>query len=1107
MIADSLVSTLAAARHRPKACWLALAALLLALLPAPARAEGRRVAVVAGVADYGGRGNLPNPVRDAREMGAVLARLGFEVRVLAQPKTGEIEKAFADFAGHGAIDQLAFYFAGHGASFAGQSVLALNDGGARKPAIVALPLADVMTAATRLHPKATLVMLEACRTDAGAHLPGSTAGLAPPPRATGSFFAYAAAPGDVALDDGRANTLGPFTLALADELLVPNQDIAVVMRKVRERVATATGGRQLPWTEDSLTGPMILNQGPAAPQLSALYGRALKGDRDAERDLGLAYLNGQGVERDVERGLALLGEAAAQKDVSALLSLGDFEAARDASTLFPGAKARAWYAKAVDAGSTEASYKLAELDRRAAPPDLRPAAATLDEYRRAARGGNLDARARYLALNLQFGFDKTLDRAKTVAALRPLAAAHDLVAIATLGEAYSEPGKTRDFKEADFWLDRAVAAGSTDALLSQAKNFGEGRGRPADAPKAYALTLEAAQRGNARAMLLAGRMLQQGNGVTPDPAGAVGLFRKAAEAGETEAFADLGFANESGLGVDRDLGQAVALYRRGAALNGAVSTRYLAVMYENGTGVHRNMDQAIALYQRAADLGDVRAKASLAVLSINGMIGSIPDFARGAALLKQAVAGSDDGEYILKLAQMTEQGRGMKADVAEAARLYRRAADSGSAEALTELATLTLEGKGVAKDPAKAKAMYAQAATAGDPVAYSNLAALARNAYDTTHDKADLEEAGRWTRRGAEAGERTSMSVYGGDLLLGAEGVEKDPEAGLDWIAKSVGKGNPTAADRLQAIVTDPSLDVAQSVRDGALLRLGRASRTNGLAANALTAVWQVRLGRGFVRKPEEALKALLSYAPERGMAALLLGVGYAEGRIGGAPDPDEATRFLKMAAAAGEAQAYQTLGDLQLTGRPGTSPEQAFAFYRQGADAGDPGAINDLGFAYAKGIGTPVDLAKSFAAFKRAADMRYAPAMWDVALSYERGAGTPPSLDDAEIWYQRGVDAGDDRARFGLASVLLKRPPAERDYSRALNDLYWLVDHEQPAVVTVLQQLCRDAGLPKPVRTRAALLLSVARQAMPKETEPVLAELTAAHVLRRDGARWIPVD
>ena len=145
-----------------------------------------------------------------------------------------------------------------------------------------------MTAAARLKPKVTLYMLEACRTDVGAHLPGSTVGLAPPPRATGTFFAYAAAPGDVAYDDARKNALSFFTLALADELLVPNQDIGVVMRNVRERVSTATGGRELPWTEDSLTGPMILNQAPAAPTLFALYGRVLKGEADAERDLGLA---------------------------------------------------------------------------------------------------------------------------------------------------------------------------------------------------------------------------------------------------------------------------------------------------------------------------------------------------------------------------------------------------------------------------------------------------------------------------------------------------------------------------------------------------------------------------------------------------------------------------------------------------------------------------------------------------------------------------------------------------------------------------------------------------------------------------------------------------
>ena len=74
-----------------KASALVLATLLaLGGFASATAAPSRRVAIVAGVADYGGVGNLTNTVRDAREMGLVLGKLGFEVRVLEGPKSGDI---------------------------------------------------------------------------------------------------------------------------------------------------------------------------------------------------------------------------------------------------------------------------------------------------------------------------------------------------------------------------------------------------------------------------------------------------------------------------------------------------------------------------------------------------------------------------------------------------------------------------------------------------------------------------------------------------------------------------------------------------------------------------------------------------------------------------------------------------------------------------------------------------------------------------------------------------------------------------------------------------------------------------------------------------------
>jgi len=70
--------------------------------------------------------------------------------------------------------------------------------------------------------------------------------------AQGTLISYATKDGQNA-SDGVGAKNSPFTLALLQHLDDP-ADIAVVLRKVRERVMQTTGGKQQPWEYGSLTG-------------------------------------------------------------------------------------------------------------------------------------------------------------------------------------------------------------------------------------------------------------------------------------------------------------------------------------------------------------------------------------------------------------------------------------------------------------------------------------------------------------------------------------------------------------------------------------------------------------------------------------------------------------------------------------------------------------------------------------------------------------------------------------------------------------------------------------------------------------------------------------
>lgn len=75
----------------------------------------------------------------------------------------------------------------------------------------------------------------------------------------GTLIAYATRDGQVALD-GVGQKHSPFTQPLLEHLEHPS-DISVVLRRVREKVMLATGGKQQPWDYGSLTGgELILSQ-------------------------------------------------------------------------------------------------------------------------------------------------------------------------------------------------------------------------------------------------------------------------------------------------------------------------------------------------------------------------------------------------------------------------------------------------------------------------------------------------------------------------------------------------------------------------------------------------------------------------------------------------------------------------------------------------------------------------------------------------------------------------------------------------------------------------------------------------------------------------------
>lgn len=229
-------------------------------------AGNKRVALVIGNARYQ-RNALVNPVNDARLVSDRLKRIGFEVVTLENVPSARFETGIRDFSNRAkGADVALFYYAGHALQADGENYLMpvdnekmrtmedVRDGGS-------IQLASVLAMLDVASPVVKMVVIDACRDNP---LPsasrsiggGGLAAISKAPR--GGVIAYATAPGRTAEDGvGRNST---FSKHFAAQVVIPNQTIEQLFKRVREAVKAETKNRQEPIETSNLMGDVMLVQ-------------------------------------------------------------------------------------------------------------------------------------------------------------------------------------------------------------------------------------------------------------------------------------------------------------------------------------------------------------------------------------------------------------------------------------------------------------------------------------------------------------------------------------------------------------------------------------------------------------------------------------------------------------------------------------------------------------------------------------------------------------------------------------------------------------------------------------------------------------------------------
>ncbi|MEM9583116.1 MAG: caspase family protein [Pseudomonadota bacterium] len=231
-------------------------------------AAEERVALIVGNSQYATVAALDNAGNDARLMSQSLEAVGFRVTLVEDATQIELKRAIAQFGrdlrNSGSDTVGLFYYAGHGVQSFGSNYLLPVDASLSDAAdldLVAFDASAVLRQMASARNKTNIVILDACRNNPFENIADlNDNGLAEMKAPTGTYLAYATAPGAVALDGSGGNS--PFTSALARSITVEGLAIEQVFKDVRVSVIEQTGGAQTPWDTSSLTQDFFFKPKP-----------------------------------------------------------------------------------------------------------------------------------------------------------------------------------------------------------------------------------------------------------------------------------------------------------------------------------------------------------------------------------------------------------------------------------------------------------------------------------------------------------------------------------------------------------------------------------------------------------------------------------------------------------------------------------------------------------------------------------------------------------------------------------------------------------------------------------------------------------------------------
>jgi TPR repeat protein len=336
---------------------------------------------------------------------------------------------------------------------------------------------------------------------------------------------------------------------------------------------------------------------------------ARSGDAKDQYTLGMLYLQGRGIKRNVEKAIDWLGKAAQHGQVDAQYQMGIVY--RDGVGIKKNEQeAIKWFRLAATWGNELAQAALDELLTKQIKT-------TQTNLRQAAKQGDPEAQY-YLARMYVLGTGGYKNMRLAVKWFQKSAALGHAKSQYELGMLYKNGVYVpHDKKQAKMWLVKSLENGFDkakvilqDIVLEEQRQLNNNRQR------VFSYTPEipfqnAAKEGNIDAQFKLGMLFIKGDVTERKPAEGIKWLRKAAQRDYLAAQIKLGELYLKGIDVKTDFTEAAKWFQKAAKQGDADAQYILANMYSKGLGLERSNKEARKWFRAAADQGHLKAKAKL----------------------------------------------------------------------------------------------------------------------------------------------------------------------------------------------------------------------------------------------------------------------------------------------------------------------------------------------------------------------------------------------------------------------------------------------------------------------------------------------------------------